>query len=424
MVAALLLTAPLTVAPSYAADEYDCASMSDETLRGTTEKGSVPLQHLNVDQAHALFEARGIQPGAGVKVAVVDSGVADTPYLDDIQRLPSQVPDAAELDFHGTAVAGLIASNAGPSGPIGIAPGATIVDVRVYDSDDATAAGSGLTGLRPDNVVDGLQSVLAAVRGGEDIGVVNVSLAMADSRPLRTVIRELVREDVVVVAASGNRPKEEDQFGFGDFAVGVPSDREAGEDAATYFFPAGYEQVLTVNATGAGWSSGDVREYVLQNSMTDVAAPTYNAVTLDRAGGTCRLVEPPLATSWAAAEISGVVAMLRSWYPDETARQIIARITTTANGVQADAEPPSRLVGAGMVQPYEAMTRPLEVSRTGTVAAAAEEPSRLAPARAPQPEVAPFGSMRDDAVWWGLLCGAVIVLALLMRPIIVRLRRT
>lgn len=152
--------------------------------------------------------------------------------------------------------------------------------------------------------------------------------------------------------------------------------------------------------------------------------PTYDAVSLDRKGGTCRLFVQPLATSWAAAEVSGVVAMLRSWYPKESAKQIIARIKTTANGIEADSEPPSKLVGSGMVQPVEALTRPLSVARNGTVEAAVEEASQLPPARAPEPEVAPFGGMRDDAVWWGLLSGAVIVLALLMRPIIVRLRRS
>ena len=240
-----------------------------------------------------------------------------------------------------------------------------------------------------------------------------------------------MKRDVVVVAASGNRPRNEGEFGYGDFAQTVPRDDEAGEDAASYFYPGGYPEVLTVNATGGGWSdSDDVRAFVLQNSRTDVAAPTYDAVTLDRNGGTCRLRESS-ATAWAAAEVSGVVALLRSWYPDESAEQIVARLKTTANGIEPDADPDSEVVpmvspltGAGVIQPVEALTRQLTVTKAGAVVAAVDEASRLPPARAPRPQADPLGSMRENAVWWGLLGGGAIVLALLMRPLLTRLRRS
>jgi len=35
----------------------------------------------------------------------------------------------------------------------------------------------------------------------------------------------------------------------------------------------------------------------------------------------------------------------------------------------------------------------------------------------------PLDLMRDRAVWWGLLGGAAIVLALMLRPILARRRR-
>ena len=73
-------------------------------------------------------------------------------------------------------------------------------------------------------------------------------------------------------------------------------------------FPAGYDDVVAVNATAAGIpvTEGeiDVRGSVLQSSAIDVAAPTYDAVTTSVNGGTCVL--PTVATSWAAAEVSGV----------------------------------------------------------------------------------------------------------------------
>ena len=78
----------------------------------------------------------------------------------------------------------------------------------------------------------------------------------------------------------------------------------AGEDAVEDVFPAGYlDQVVAVNATADGYlvdgEPGEVRDWVLQSSATDVAAPTYRAVTLSANGSTCVLNQ--VATSWAAA---------------------------------------------------------------------------------------------------------------------------
>jgi membrane-anchored mycosin MYCP len=109
----------------------------------------------------------------------------------------------------------------------------------------------------------------------------------------------------------------------------------------------------------------------------------------------------------------------------------VARLKATANGIEPDVDPESDqeplvspLTGAGVVQPVEALTRHLTVAEDGTVVAAVDEASRLPPARAPQPEADPLGSMRDHAVWWGLLGGGAIALALLLRPLLTRLRRS
>ena len=88
-----------------------------------------------------------------------------------------------------------------------------------------------------------------------------------------------MKRDIVVVAASGNRPQGETDYGFSDYDA-EPGDGD-GEDAADDFFPAGYDDVVAVNATAGGLPNSDevdVRGFVLQNSQTDVAAPTYDAV--------------------------------------------------------------------------------------------------------------------------------------------------
>ena len=422
-VLASLLVAPaiaLAVAvPAQAADEPECSQADEENPPGAVTRAGKPLGLLHIDQAQALFDAKGTEAGRNVTVAVVDSGVVDTGPL-DVEHAPSQAGQGEVADFHGTAVAGLIAGGEGPRGVIGIAPAAKILDVRVYDTDEPA---EGQEGVESANVVAGLRWVAKAAKTDPTIKVVNVSLALGHVDALEKAIHQLVKRDIVVVAASGNRPQGETDYGFSDYDT-EPTDGD-GEDAADDFFPAGYDDVVAVNATAGGLPNSDevdVRGFVLQNSQTDVAAPTYDAVSVDINGGTCRLADG-IATSWAAAEVSGVVAMLRSWYPQDSAKQIIARLKATANGTDADPEMTSWLTGAGVVQPLEALTRPMTVTRSGTVVAAVDEASQLPPARAPRPESDPLGSMRDNAVWWGLLSGGAIVLALLMRPIMDRLRR-
>ena len=83
--------------------------------------------------------------------------------------------------------------------------------------------------------------------GGPSIKVVNISLAMHHSAALRKAVKSLLRQDIVVVTASGNRPQDETDYGFDEYGGdGAPA---KGEDAARDFFPAGYPEVLTVNAS-------------------------------------------------------------------------------------------------------------------------------------------------------------------------------
>ena len=57
---------------------------------------------------------------------------------------------------------------------------------------------------------------------------------------------------------------------------------------------------------------------------------------------------------------------------------------------------------------------------TNAISAAARDTT---PAVAPEPEPDPLAGASDDAVWWGLLGGGVLVVALLLRPVLAR-RRT
>jgi membrane-anchored mycosin MYCP len=181
--------------------------------------------------------------------------------------------------------------------------------------------------------------------------------------------------------------------------------------------PAAYDPVLGVNASMAGAGGADPHEFVLENSATDLAAPTAGAVSYTVNGGTCLLGTP--ATSWAAAEVSGVLALLFGHFPDDTPAMAVNRLLLTADGRP---DIPDRLSGAGDVQVYDALTRPLAMDADGTAQQTAPEPDRRVYA-APKPQPDVLASTRHDAVWWGLLGGGALLLALVLRPVLARQSR-
>jgi len=236
-----------------------------------------------------------------------------------------------------------------------------------------------------------------------------VSLAVSPDDELRAAIRAVAAQDVVIVAGSGNRPLDGEPL-YEDF--GEP---RTGQDARAAISTAGYGAVLAVNATADGVDevegAVDVRGWVLQNSATDVAVPTYNAITTSVKGGTCVL--PSVTTLSAAAEVIGIVVLLRAASPDDNARQIITRLESTADGTTAA---PTVLTGAGTVQAVvEALTRPRRAApaqRRG----AGPQPGGHRCGAAPGPP-RPAAAERDLA---GAARGAALAIAALLRPLLAR----
>jgi membrane-anchored mycosin MYCP len=115
--------------------------------------------------------------------------------------------------------------------------------------------------------------------------------------------------------------------------------------------------------------------------------------------------------------VSGVLALLMSRYPDETAAQVTARLLATASGTPDD---PTRLTGAGVVQPLEALTRPLSPTRAGQVCDTRSAREASPRVRAPRPHVDDLAGLRRTALWAAILGFATLALALILRPVLAR----
>lgn len=404
--ALLLLLAPVTLlgaaAPAHA-DDVSCTSTDGIDERPTTSGRSVPLADLRVPEAQDELRRRGVQPGQRVTVAVIGSGVGGGGEIPLGPPDPFAGPEI--LSHHGTALAGLIAGRPrDEGGPVGIAPAARVASVRAYDR---APAGEGEQAPTSEGIAAGLDWVARNARAN-DIRVATVAVGVAGSPALRDAVRRAQQAGVVVVAPTGDRPTEDSAL-LGDF-IGDP---RPGEDAAAVVQPAGYPGVVGAGAVAP--PGGDAAEFVLHSSATDVAVPTAGAVSVPPIGGHCLL--DSVSTSWAAAEVSGILALLWSAYPKETPGQITARLLETADGSVDD---PSPLTGAGVAQPLEALSRDLVTNRGGRVAHARSVAEEERPAAAPPPEPDLLADSRDDFVWWGVGAGGLLVLALLLRPLLRR----
>ena len=113
-------------------------SIAAVRLADTEFVGQPVLELINVHKAHAALAVKygaNVEPGAGVTIAVMDSGVDLTHgELDDAditETFLQNLPDEARTDFaadefsHGTAVTSVMAAEDNDTGFLGIAWGAT-----------------------------------------------------------------------------------------------------------------------------------------------------------------------------------------------------------------------------------------------------------------------------------------------------------
>ena len=135
--------------------------------------------------------------GKGVRIAIVDTGVADSAEFGArLEHHPVVEGWTGDPYGHGTFVAGVAAGGgAADIRYAGVAPEATVLDVRVADDEGGTDLATVLKGLQ-----------IAAAKGAD---VVNLSLSSGSTLPyqidpLTVALDRLWAEGVVVVVPTGN----------------------------------------------------------------------------------------------------------------------------------------------------------------------------------------------------------------------------
>ncbi len=326
---------------------------------------------------HSFLKTSGahrITEGAGVTVALVDSGIdADHPDLAGSVVAGADFTDEGpgdgltDRDGHGTAMAGLIAGHGRVKG---VAPAAKIVSIRT----SVTYASVG------QSLVRGIQ--FATER---KVGVISLSrMVLGDSEDiaLREAIEQALAADIVVVVGTGNRT-ESTRMNYlakisGVIAVGGV-DRKGNHSE--------------ISVTGA--------ETVLAAPCDDISS-TYTGRRWATATG----------TSNSTALVAGSAALIRSRFPELSATEVVHRLTATA--VDKGFRGPDGEYGYGVVD---------------VVAALTDNVPPLSPSASPNRSSAPAASGRlepgADVSWSRILVPVVVgvVVVILVLGVGVRSRR-
>ncbi|WP_370647172.1 type VII secretion-associated serine protease mycosin [Mycobacterium sp. IDR2000157661] len=371
--------------------------------------------------------------GDGQLVAVIDTGVTPGPRLPNVDPggdFVESTDGLTDCDGHGTLVAGLIAGQPGPDRFSGVAPGARVLSIR-STSAKFFPQDAGEDAATSRVAVDVTALARAVVRAA-DLGarVINISAVTClpaaetiDQNELGAALRyAAVDKDTVIVAAAGNT-----KAGLNPGAAcpsnplsdpGRPEDPRNWAGVTSASIPSWWQPyVLSVGSVGPASLPS---EFTMAGPWVGIAAPGQNIASVGNGegGGLANALPDEQgrlyglnSSSFAAAYVSGVAALVRSRFPELSAEQVVDRLTA---GAQGAARAPSNLTGYGLVDPVAALTWDVTDAVAGD---AAPEPR---PVAAP-PQQAPPDDMPRVVAFAGT--GTLALVAALTAAIAVHRRR-
>ncbi|HEV2346904.1 MAG TPA: S8 family serine peptidase [Actinocrinis sp.] len=279
------------------------------------------LSQFNVTTIRSQYQARG----AGVVVAVVDTGVDSTqPDLQGsllagtnlmVPASPTSDTSDNSSEYHGTGVAAIIAAHAhgdpnNPQGMYGLATQAKILPVKIGDNGTSVA------------------SIDAGIRYAVDHGarVVNISAGRDGSCSSDAVdaVNYALSKNAVIVVATGN----------------------TGTTTNAVDCPAAVPGVIDVSSID---KVGHIDKYSHFGSDVTVAAPGVSIEVPARGDGYNTASGSSLAAPWVAGE----AALIIGKHPDWTAGQVVRVIID--NTVQGSGQRIDDHVGYGVIDPLKAL---------------------------------------------------------------------
>jgi subtilisin family serine protease len=279
--------------------------------------------------------------GRGVTIALLDTGVdrahpflrgrvtAGIDIVGGAEALAAPRPDEpAELEQHGTELAGLVVGSGGPGALAGVAPGATILPIRVAGWQRDASAGWAVY-ARTDQVLAGLERAVDPNADGDAhdaarvalVGVAEPFAAFADG-PLARAAAGATRLDTLVVAPAGN-------------------DGPAGPGYGSVAGPGGAPAALTVGAVDQRQQFGQVRVVLRAGLRVELDGTRPLAGSVRPSGPIDAGVGAPRAETTAPAGYRGAVPLL-----DFFDRRGTSLVAGRAALVRAGVDPDSTVANA------------------------------------------------------------------------------
>jgi hypothetical protein len=176
------------------------------TVTSETRITLLPLSLDYVDCLRHFYDAASPKAGRGIKVAVVDTGIAEHPDL-DVDGGENTVVGEDSWRFgdngkgHGTHVAGIIAARGRPpEGVCGLAPAVKLRSYRVFGQDSDSATNYAITKAIDRAVEDGCDLINLSLGGGPADEAIESAIQFARS------------QGSLVIAAAGNERRQPVSF--------------------------------------------------------------------------------------------------------------------------------------------------------------------------------------------------------------------
>lgn len=257
----------------------------NKELRGTATKS---VYGLDMIKAKSIWEES--QKGAGVKIAVIDSGcdinheslknniIGVRNFTDEDKKNPNIVIDRVG---HGTHVTGIICANG--NNMTGVAPNANIYVLKAINR---TGTGK-------------LSWVINAIKYAIEkrVDIISMSLGLSENSPkLENIIKEAINNNIVIVCAAGN-------------------EGDGNDESFEYSYPAAYTDVISVGAVD---KKGVPAKFSNSNTAIDLVAPGVDIISTYPNNQFAALSGTSMATPY----VSGSLALLKNWSKNEFKRDL------------------------------------------------------------------------------------------------------
>lgn len=313
-------------------DHLSAAAITADTATIEELKKNPDIKYVEPDSKIKIAESSDVQPGEtevseqwnlaaigapaawqdgltgrGVKIAIMDSGIAAHQDLQIAGGISTvDYTDSFEDDEgHGTHVAGIIGANHDGQGTDGIAPDADLFAVKVLDN-----TGEGYLS----DLLEGIDWAIS-----KDMDIINLSMGTPDkSDALEEAMQKAYQAGILLVAASGNE------------GAGYPVD-----------YPAAYEPVIAVSATD---SENSIAAFASVGEKVEFAAPGVS-IRSTLPGSSYGIMS---GTSQATSHVSAMLAILKQQFPNDTNEQLRVRLQQYTKDLGQESR--DQLYGYGLIQ--------------------------------------------------------------------------